>query len=172
MIKTIKISIILISFLFISSCGIYKYTDQRGQPSSGLEKARKNIEEGKGAGLKGLIRNNRNSEYEFSTSNSLWRASLEILDFLPLSTVDYSGGVIITDWYSSNNQFKDEIKITIRFLNNTIESSSLKIITHQRNCNKVNECSVKEVKSKIHEELSKSVLQRASILESEKKLKK
>ena len=33
----------------------------------------------------------------------MWRASLEILDFLPFSTVDYSGGMIITDWYSDDN---------------------------------------------------------------------
>ena len=41
--------------------------------------------------------------YEFSTSNPMWRASLEVLDFIPLSTVDYSGGMIITDWYSEDS---------------------------------------------------------------------
>ena len=76
---------LLLVFLLISlnSCGIYKYTDQRNQPSSGLEKARKNIEEGKGIGIKGLIRGGKTT-YEFSTSNPMWRASLELLDFLPL----------------------------------------------------------------------------------------
>ncbi len=34
----------------------------------------------------------------------LWRASLEILDFIPLTTVDYSGGIIITDWYNDKNK--------------------------------------------------------------------
>ena len=36
----------------------------------------------------------------------MWRASLEILDFLPMTTVDYSGGMIITDWYSDNSSRK------------------------------------------------------------------
>ena len=65
------------------------------------ERARKNIEEGRGVSLKNIISGRiGTTNYEFSTSNPMWRASLEILDFLPLTTVDYSGGIIITDWYS------------------------------------------------------------------------
>ena len=56
------------------------------------------------------------TNYEFSTSNPMWRASLETLDFLPLTTVDYSGGMIITDWYSDNNSQSESIKISVRFL--------------------------------------------------------
>ena len=49
----------------------------------------------------------------------MWRASLETLDFLPLTTVDYSGGIIITDWYFDNTGKSEEsIKISIRFLSN------------------------------------------------------
>ena len=53
---------------------------------------------------------------------------LETLDFIPLSTVDYSGGMIITDWYtdSSSSANKGSIKITVRFLSNEIRSDSLK----------------------------------------------
>ena len=72
-------------------------------------KARKNVEEGRGVNIGGIL--NRSTTYEFSTSNPLWRASLEILDFMPLSTVDYSGGMIVTDWYSENNNDKEAIKI-------------------------------------------------------------
>ena len=100
---------------------------------SGKEKRKKNIEEGRGASLGSILGNARGTNYEFSTSNPMWRASLETLDFLPLSTVDYSGGVIITDWYSENNS-QDSIKITIRFLSNDIMSSSLKIIVHKKTC--------------------------------------
>ena len=65
----------------------------------------------------------------------MWRASLETLDFLPLTTVDYSGGMIITDWYSENNNNNESIKITVRFLSNEIRSDSLKLIVHKKNCN-------------------------------------
>ena len=63
----------------------------------------------------------------------MWRASLEILDFLPLSTVDYSGGLIISDWYSDGNA-NESIKITIRFLDNEVRSENLKISVHQKVC--------------------------------------
>ena len=71
----------------------------------------------------------------------MWRASLETLDFLPLTTVDYSGGMIITDWYSDGNK-KESIKITLRFLSNEIRSDSLKIIVHKKICNNDLNCKV------------------------------
>lgn len=153
--------VLLICTFFFTSCGIYKYTDQRNQPSTGIEKARKNIEEGKGVSVGNLLKN-RGTNFEFSTSNPMWRASLEILDFLPLATVDYSGGIIITDWYSDNLNSKDSLKITVRFLNNEIRSDSFKIIIHKKNCNNLNDCTVNLFSSKIKEELSKQILQRAA----------
>lgn len=146
---------------FFTSCGIYKYTDQRNQPTTGIEKARKNIEEGKGVSVGNLLKN-RGTNFEFSTSNPMWRASLEILDFLPLATVDYSGGVIITDWYSDKINSKDSLKITIRFLSNEIRTDSFKIIIHKKNCNNINDCQVNLFSSKINEELSKQILKKAA----------
>ena len=94
-------------------------------PDTAKAKARKNIEEGRGVTLGNVLNRKGNTNYEFSTSNPMWRASLEILDFLPISTVDYSGGMIISDWYSENNVSNDSIKITIRFLSNEIRTDSL-----------------------------------------------
>ena len=78
--------------------------------------------------LKGAFSKNKATNYQFSTSNPLWRASLELIDFIPLSTVDYSGGIIITDWYSDSSSSNESIKITIRFLSNEIQTNSLKIL--------------------------------------------
>ena len=82
----------------------------------------------------------------------MWRSSLEILDFLPLVTVDYSGGIIITDWYNDAVD-DDAIKITIRFLSNEIQSNSIKIIVHKKDCNVNQTCLVKKIDSKIEDEL-------------------
>lgn len=164
---------IIIFFLLTTSCGVYKYTDQRNQPSTGIEKARKNIEEGKGIGVKGLIGSRGSTSYEFSSSNSMWRASLEILDFLPLTTVDYSGGIIITDWYSSDTgNNNSQIKITVRFLDNQIRSDSFKVIVHQKICKSNNSCEINEIDSKIKEELIKSILAKATIFENTNKSSK
>ena len=57
----------------------------------------------------------RGGSFEFATANELWRASLDVIDFMPLTSVNYSGGVIITDWYSDQGNTNESIKITIKF---------------------------------------------------------
>ena len=168
--KLVILHIFLGMFLLFNSCGLYKKTDQRGQPSSGLEKARKNLEEGKGISLKNL-RGSGRTTYEFSTSNPMWRASLEILDFIPLLTVDYSGGIIISDWYSTDKNSNESIKITVRFFNDEIASGNLKVIVHQKKCLSSNNCSIVELKSKIKEELTRNILAKAVTLKAESKKK-
>ena len=129
--KTTKLIIILtFSSLMLFSCGLYKKTDARTSPTQAKDKARQNINEGRGASVGGLFKNRSGGNFEFTSSNPMWRASLEILDFLPLTTVDYSGGIIITDWYNDSENYNDSIKITVRFLSNEIRSDSVKVIVH------------------------------------------
>jgi hypothetical protein len=156
-------------FLLLNNCGLYKKVDS-SVPIQGEERARKNIEEGRGMGIKGLVGGGKTS-YEFSSSNPMWRASLEILDFLPLSTVDYSGGVLITDWYNDTNSSNESIKITIRFLSNEIAANNLKVIVHRKICDTAIKCTTNEIKSKISEELQKNILQKAALLDAENKKK-
>ena len=149
-----------------------KKVDTRETPIKAEDRAKKNIKEGRGSGLGGLLGvGNGSTNYEFSTSNPMWRASLEILDFLPLTTVDYSGGMIITDWYSDNNS-NESIKITVRFLSNQVQSNSLKITVHQKLCKQQNTCVIQKVDSKIKEELTKSILTKAALLQAADKEKK
>ena len=140
---------------------------------SAEEKRRKNIDEGRGVSLKGIMGNRGGStNYEFSSSNPMWRASLETLDFLPLITVDYSGGVIITDWYSDNSA-SDSIKITVRFLSNEIRSDSLKIIVHKKVCKTSSNCTTNISQSNlIKDELRSTILRKAALLEKSDKKKK
>ena len=105
----------------------------------------------------------------FSTSNPLWRASLEIIDFMPLSTVDYSGGIIITDWYNDSASSDDYFNVTVRFLSNEIQSNSLKIIVHNKKCKSTESCKINEVDSKIKSELHKAILAKAAQFELEAK---
>ncbi len=170
MAKILKITVILTSLLLLTDCGIYKKVDSRDIPVQGKERARKNVEEGRGISLKGL--RDRKTTYQFSSSNPMWRATLEILDFLPLSTVDYSGGVIISDWYGDQSSQNESIKISVRFLSNEIQSNSLNIIVHKRNCSTPTKCNVRKISSKIEEELKISILKKAALLEKESKEKK
>ena len=145
---------------------------QRDAPINAKERARKNIEEGRGLSIRGALGRNKATNYEFSTSNPLWRASLELIDFIPLSTVDYSGGIIITDWYSDENNSDESIKITIRFLSNEVQSNSIKIIVHNKKCRSTENCKINEIDSKIKQELRRSILTKAAQLEIDSKKKK
>ena len=166
----VKIFVLLIGLIVLQSCGGAfkpKKVDTRNIPINAEERARKNINEGRGTSLGGLVRGKGSTNYEFSTSNPMWRASLEILDFLPLSTVDYSGGLIITDWYSENNSF-DSIKITVRFLDNEIRSENLKIIVHKKTCDSNSNCKINLLsQNKISEELQTTIIRKAALLDKE-----
>jgi len=169
----IKFLTIFLINLLLTSCGIYKKQTDPNRPLQGPDKAKQNIKEGRGATLKGLVKGG-STTYQFSTSNPMWRASLETLDFLPLSTVDYSGGVIISDWYTNDNSGGNEsIKISLRFLSNDIRSESLKIIIHKKTCSNNVSCKVSLIsKSKIKEELHSTILRKAALIEKNSKNKK
>ena len=135
-------------------------------PDTAKAKARKNIEEGRGVTLGNVLNRKGNTNYEFSTSNPMWRASLEILDFLPISTVDYSGGMIISDWYSENNVSNDSIKITIRFLSNEIRTDSLKILVHKKTCDNNMTCRTSLLQNSIiQKELHTSIIRKAALID-------
>ncbi len=172
--STISYKIIFFSFflvILVSSCGLYKKVDQRQMPDGAQAKARKNVEEGRGIGLGGLI-NRGSTNYEFSTSNPIWRASLETLDFLPMSTVDYSGGIIITDWYTQDVSSNESIKITVRFLSNEIRSDSLKVQVHKKICEINSNCVVTLLtNSLIQNELQTTIIKKAAILDKKDKEK-
>ena len=144
------------------------------RPLNAEEKRKKNINEGRGVSIGGLTKGIRGTNYEFSTSNPMWRASLETLDFLPLTTVDYSGGMIITDWYSDTSTGgEDSIKISIRFLANEVRSESLKVTVHKKTCSTNLNCKVILLnQTKIKEELHTTILRKAALLEKESKKKK
>lgn len=161
---------LIILFIFNSCSGLYN-KDAQNVPINAEDRARQNVNEGRGVSLKGMVSGGK-TNYEFSSSNPLWRATLELIDFLPLTTVDYSGGIIITDWYSDQNNNKQSLKITIRFLNNEIATNSLKIIVHEKNCSNDANCKVTEIKSKISEELIASILNKAAIFDKKDKSKK
>ena len=172
MIKKLTVIILVFSSILLTS-GCNKKILSGSEPGlSAEEKRRKNIEEGRGISLKGIVGGRGTTNYEFSSSNPLWRASLETLDFLPLTTVDYSGGVIITDWYSDGSN-ADQIKITVRFLSNEIRSDSLKIVLHKKRCSQNTNCQTStSEKSLIQEELRSTILRKASLIEKSDKEKK
>ena len=174
--KFTKLIFLLTLTLHVSGCskGFFKKVDTRERPVNMQERARQNVEQGKGVSINKILNRRGNTNFQFSSSNPLWRASLEILDFLPMTTVDYAGGMIISDWYSDNtNNSNESIKITIRFLSNEVRSDSLKVIAHKKTCKTISSCNTTILEnSAIGQELISSIVRKAALIEKADKEKK
>ena len=166
---------IIIFLLFLASCkgGKLPGGDARKFPDDPKLRVKKNLEEGRGFRLKDQLGGKqRGGVFDFASSNELWRASLDIIDFMPLSSVNYSGGIIITDWYSETSDSNESIKISIRFLTNEIRSDALDVKVFNRICkNNLMNCKIVETDGAIVSELKKKILKTASKykIENEKK---
>ena len=159
----------ILLFGLISSCGVWDPADARKVSPNADERVKKNLEEGRGVTIGGLMGKDKNTTYQFATSNPMWRATLEILDFLPLSNVDYSGGIITTDWYNEGTASDESIKITVRFLTNDIRADGLKVIVHKKKCNSKQKCTVKKISSALENELQVAILKRAVVYDKQSK---
>ena len=158
----------IIFLSLVSSCGtgIWDPADARKVPANVNDRVKKNLEEGKGFTVKGMGKGKQTS-YQFASSNPMWRATLDILDFLPLANVDYSGGIITTDWYNEGTASDEALKITIRFLTNEIRSDGIRIIVHKKRCKAQQNCTIKKISSSIEDELRVAILKKAILFEKE-----
>ena len=161
--NTIKLIIITsISLFFLQSCNIYRPVDAKKYPPQPELRVKNNIEEGKGFRItSGFGNDKKGGNFEFANANPLWRASLDTINFMPLSSVDYGGGLIITDWYSGDEN-KDSIKLTIQFLSNEIRADAIKIKVFKKNCVNQLDCKIIDSKSRINEELKVAILKKAA----------
>ena len=166
------ILVLLVSSTLLISCGgKFPGADARKYPKDPEKRIAKNMEEGRGFKLLGGDKS-AGGVFEFASSNELWRASLDTLDFMPLASVNYSGGIIITDWYSTDQNSNESIKISIRFLTNEIRSDALDIKVFNKKCVTQSNCVISEKEGGINNELRTKILKTASIYEKEKKNKK
>ena len=157
----------LASFLLLNSCGIYRPVSAKDYPPDPKLRVKKNIEEGRGFRLMGGKK--KGGTFDFASSNELWRAALDTIDFMPLASANYSGGIIITDWYSDQTSSNESLKISIRFLTNEIRSDALDVKIFKKDCNANNECEMYEEKGDLIFEIKKSILKKAAIYEKENK---
>ena len=167
----IRLLITLISFIYMASCsgGKIPGADARKISPNPKDRVQKNLEEGRGFRLLG--NNKKNSgEFDFASSNELWRASLDTLEFMPLALANYSGGIIVTDWYSDGGN-NESVKISIRFLSNEIRSDALAIKVFYKNCSIDQSCKITDRSSALSIDLTKKILGKAAVYEKENQSK-
>ena len=165
--KIFNISLILLFSFLLTNCGkdFFKKSDVKDNPVNVNDRVKRNIEEGRGVRF---AFGDKGGKFDFASSNELWRASVEILDFVPLVNASYSGGIIITDWFNGGDNSNRELKITVRFLTNEIRSDALKVTVHEKICSENNRCKTNLIDSKISSEIQLAILKRAAVLEKNK----
>ena len=161
------IALIFFTLFLVNSCGLYKRSDVKENPVNVDKRVKKNIEEGRGFRFgKGAT---RGGDFDFASSNPLWRSAVDVLDFVPLTNASYSGGIIITEWFSSENNTDStnrELKITVRFMSNEIRADAVKILVFEKSCIQSN-CKTKKIKSKLEGELKLAILKKAALFEKD-----
>ena len=170
----IRISNFLVIALFaLTSCkGLENLPggNARENPPDPKARVQKNLEEGRGFRLDNMLNSgNKGGDFLFASANELWRASLDTLDFMPLSSVNYSGGIIITDWYSDENSLNESVKISIRFLTNEVRADALDIKVFYKKCNQVASCKISQKTGSLSAELKKQILSKATIYKKQNK---
>ena len=162
----VKFISIFILLSLLQSCQALKFkrSDVKDNPVNDADKREKNIKEGKGIKLG---KNRGSGSFDFATSNEMWRATMEILDFVPLATADYGGGVIITDWYKDDLNSKESIKIMVNFLSNEIRADGLKIKVYKKVCDNNQNCNTELMSSSIENEIKLAVLKKAAQIKNQ-----
>ena len=123
-----SIFLLLTALIFLSSCEALKYrpVDAKEYPPEPEKRVKKNLEEGKGFRLFGDD-DEKGGNFDFASSNPLWRASLETIDFMPLASADPFSGIIITDWYSNNKEVGERCKLNIFVKGKEMRTENLKV---------------------------------------------
>ena len=152
--------LVLSMLLILQSCGSWDPPDVKDSPINDADMRKRNIEEGRGITLGG--KKGGTGNFDFATSNEMWRAALQILDFVPLSTADYGGGIIITDWYSDNLDSRESIKIMVNFLSNEIRADGIDVKVYKKICNQNSSCNTQLIKSNINNDIKLAVLKKAA----------
>ena len=160
--KNIAIISLIISLFLLNSCGVAKYkrSDVKDNPVNDAAKRAKNVEEGRGISILGGGK--KSGSFQFGTSNEMWRAAINILDFVPLSSADYGGGIIISDWYTDGENALEAFKITVVFLSDEIRADGLDVKVHKKICSDNYTCKIIEQKSNLNTEIKMAILKKAA----------
>lgn len=175
-IKKISTSLVLIVFssIFLFGCSWFNKDKVAEEKKEAKEVFEPNVDKrvakyrDEGGNLQNWMKDKGSSAsggttYNFATSNIMWRATLITLKNIPLANVDYSGGIVITDWYNQGGE--ESIKININFLTNEVSASSFVVSSFKKICNSNNQCRTENGSAKF------SQLIKDKILENIKKLK-
>ena len=168
--------IFLLSFFLYSCAKVDPVTGEKILiEQDGFKKAREAAD--KGGGIFGTLgkdvqKQQGQGNVNFANSNVLWKATLKTLDFLPLINADYSGGIIIYDWYSEASNSNEQIKVTVKFLSDELRSDSVEISSHKKICDQSQKCFTKKTDDKFSTSIKENIITEARKLRIAEEKKK
>lgn len=169
--KAIKlISSIFLLFVLTSCSGFGSKEETGGIAKKRMEPnikeaTRKSVDSG---GIT-LFGNKKNDE--LGQNNSMWKATLEVLDFIPLANATFSGGVIITDWYTSEENSNKSIKINVKFTSPELAVNSIDVDAFEKKC-VANNCQITKLSKEFSSKIKVKIIEKARELEIKKSNKK
>ena len=171
-----KFLLIFFLILPILSCSAFKadvdpITGKKIRKEADLMKRGEDFAKEKGGIFNSKKSGRGGTNYDFATSNIIWRATLESLDFVPLQSANYSGGILVTDWYSNDINSNESIKIEVRFLSDLVSPNSLKIISYKKTCINTN-CKITKLSESFNNKLLSSIMVKVRELKVKDELSK
>jgi hypothetical protein len=119
----IKGALFIVAALALSACSMFRGDDSpAGQSRADADRERGGISLFGGGGDSG-----GGDDAGIGVNSYLWRASLDTLNFMPLSSADPFGGVIITDWYSDPTTPSERFKATVYILDTRLRADALNV---------------------------------------------
>jgi hypothetical protein len=100
-------------------------------------------------------------ETGIGVNSYLWRASLDTVSFMPISSADPFGGVILTDWFSPSATENERFKINILLLSRQLRSDGLKVSIFRQEKNSEGHWVDQTVDEETVTELENTILTRA-----------
>lgn len=154
------------ALLIISStgCGWFKGGEYNVPKSSQLElkESRGSLTGGEGLlSIGGSSDKNASGGGQIGVNSFLWRATLDTLSFMPLTTTDPFGGVVLTDWYEDPKAPGERFKVNALILDKTLRSDGIKITLFKQMSDKKGQWKDATVNPRIARDLEDTILTRA-----------
>lgn len=146
----------LIPFLLVISCFGTK-NDKTENVEKKSRSGTVNVKERLEQSDRGIIFGGKKKENLLGNNNIMWRATLEVMDFMPINTASYQGGIIITDWYESGNRNNESIKIMVNFYSSEIKPSSISVKGYKKKCSKNNICETTNTQKSFNDEIKNKI---------------
>ena len=91
----------------------------------------------------------------------LWRASIDTISFMPVSSADPFGGVIITDWHANAEAPNERFKLNVYILGRTLRADGIRVAVFRQVLNRAGQWQDASLPEETKTKIEDSILTRA-----------